>query len=424
MAEPYQAHRQLLEQAKLAQALLAGTEEPRAASMLMTMKVIDEWFGRVFDAVEVRKPIVWNQFTTFSELFYAFDVQPLPPEIWTLIKLGQDMYACCESIDAAHEAGIHPELCSAHKSLLGDLILGDKIPLPSMIVSPTYPCENAKIAYQAAAELTRAPMYFLDAPYWIDDEGAMDYWVNQFKGLISFLEEHTGQKMDPDRLKEVVEESNRTVEYWVEALELRKLKPLPQPGLSTGAIMAGYSILGLPAATEAVKIVRDDVKERIAKGETAVPEEKLRVIWFYMPIIYDMAIGAWLEDEMGVVSPVSFWDYTKVEPIDTSTTESTIRGIARRALEVPMGRQGRSAIDLWIEDCLYAVREWKGDCVILAGHAGCKWLRGGYGLMRDVLRETGIPVFIFDVDIIDPRITPPEVYRGLIEDFLSTVMAH
>jgi len=110
MAEAYQAHRQLLEQVKLAQALVAGTEDSRAGTTLMTLKVIDEWLGRVFNALEEGRPIVWNQFTTFSELLYAFDVQPLPPEIWTLTKLGLDMYACCESIDAAHEADLVPVL--------------------------------------------------------------------------------------------------------------------------------------------------------------------------------------------------------------------------------------------------------------------------------------------------------------------------
>ena len=81
MAEACRAHRQLPEQVKLAQALVAGAEDPRAGTTLMTVKVIDEWLGQVFNALEEEKPIVWSQFTAFSELFYAFDVQPLPPVV-------------------------------------------------------------------------------------------------------------------------------------------------------------------------------------------------------------------------------------------------------------------------------------------------------------------------------------------------------
>ena len=127
---------------------------------------------------------------------------------------------------------------------------------------------------------------------------------------------------------------------------------------------------------------------------------------------------------MGAVTPHGMVSHFRVEPVDTSSPESIIRGLARRALETPMGRQGRGASDLWIEDCLNAVEEWQGDCVILAGHPGCKWLRGCYGLFRDIARERGIPVLLFDVDYYDPRIAPPEEYRAKIEDFLTTVMAY
>ena len=93
MAEAYRAHRQLPEQVKLAQALVAGAEDPRAGTTLMTVKVIDEWLGQVFNAHEEEKPIVWNQFTAFSELFHAFDVQPLPPAMLDAAGCDSMMFA-------------------------------------------------------------------------------------------------------------------------------------------------------------------------------------------------------------------------------------------------------------------------------------------------------------------------------------------
>lgn len=408
MAEKYQTHRQLYE-------LVKRISEP-------TLKMMADWLGDIFSAVDEGRPILYNQFTIYSELMVALDIQPLSPELWETIAVSFDKYALCESIDAAQEAGIPPELCSANKATIGDILL-DKIPPPSMIALPTFPCDNSKITYQTLAHLTEAPTYFLDTPYWMDDKEAMEYWVNQFKGLISFLEEYSGRKMDYDRLKEVAEESNRCLDYWLEGAELKKLKPLPQSGAFASGLMAGLTTLGLPAATEAVKASLDELKGRIDRGETAVPEEKVRVIWFYYPIFWDTELTAWM-DEMGAVTPHGMVSHFRVEPVDTSSPESIIRGLARRALETPMGRQGRGASDLWIEDCLNAVEEWQGDCVILAGHPGCKWLRGCYGLFRDIARERGIPVLLFDVDYYDPRIAPPEEYRAKIEDFLTTVMAY
>jgi len=96
--------------------------------------------------------------------------------------------------------------------------------------------------------------------------------------------------------------------------------------------------------------------------------------------------------------------------------------LAKRALETPMGRQGRGPSDIWIEDCLDAVEQWQGDCVILAGNPGCKWLRGCYGFFRDICRERGIPLMVWEVDFLDPRIASEEESRTRIGEFLDTVM--
>ena len=406
MAENYQLHRGLYE-------LVKGV--PQSEGNLMA-----DWLGGVFSAVDEGRPIVYNQFTIFSELMVALDVQPLCPELWSVVSVAADKYACCESIDAAQEVGISPELCSVDKTLIGDIML-DKMPPPGMLMLPTFPCDNAKIGYQVVAHLTGAPIYFLDCPYWMDDEEAMDYWVNQYKGLISFLEEHSGKKMDYDRLKEVTEESNRCIDYWIEGIDLLKTKPLPMNGPFAAGFMPGLTSLGRPTATAAVKASLDTLKARLDKGETAVPEEKVRVVWFYYPVFWDGGLSRWMA-EMGAVIPVGLIGYYPAEPIDTSTPESIIRGLARRSLETPMGRQGRGPSDIWIEDCLNAVEQWQGDCVILAANPGCKWLRGMYGLFRDICRERRIPVMVWEVDFLDPRITSEEESRTRIGQFLDTVM--
>ena len=384
------------------------------------MKMMSDWLGGVFSAVDEGKPILFNQFTIFSELMVAMDIQPLSPELWQVVSLQLNPNACCESIDAAQDAGIHPELCSANKAIIGDIML-EKIPPPSMVVLPTFPCDNSKITYQTIGYLTGAPTYFLDCPYWMDEKEAMDYWTNQFRGLISFLEENTGKKMDYDRLTEVVEESNRCIDYWLEGVELLKLQPLPMNGPFTSGYLAGLTSLGLPAATAAVKASRDDLIARLDRQETAVAEEKARVIWFYYPVFWDGGLTPWMA-EIGAVIPVGLVGYYNAEPIDTTSPGTIIRGLAQRGLQSPMGKQGRGASDLWIDDCLNAVDQWKGDCVILASHPGCKWLRGCYGIFRDIARERGIPVMVYDIDLFDPRLTSAEESRARIEQFLTTVV--
>ena len=406
MVEKYQLHRQMYEFFKM-------VEDPQ-------MKMLSEWLGGVLGAVDQGRPIVYHPFTMFTEVMVALDLNSICCEGWDIVAGNADPQHPLQSIDAACEAGIPDDLCSFDKALIGS-VLRDTIPPPTMIVLGGAPCQNMGITYQAVSELTGAPLWVCDSPYNMDQEGAMEYWVNQYKGLIAFLEQHGGNKMDYDRLREVLDESNRCVEYWLEGMELMKLKPAPWSGPFGVGTLAGITMFGMPAGTEAVKCVRDQIKDRVAKGEAAVSEEKARAIYFHLMPAWDQALTYWLGGH-GVAIPFVVFDDYRVEPVDTSTPESMVRGMARRALNTPMGKLGRGAFDEYIEDLLYSIDEWQGDCAIICAHPGCKWMTGGYGMIKDACRERGVPLFVYDVDLADPRMTSAEESRVKMEEFLSTVL--
>ena len=403
--EKYQLHRGMY-------GFLKDTEDP-------TMKGVARWLGAVLSAVDEDKPIVYNEFTFWCDTMVALDLQSLAPEMWALLPGAASGEP---ALDAAHDLGIPPEMCWAGRYVIGATLLGDQLPPASMIVLPSYPCDNCKSAYQVAAELTGAPLYLVDCPYWVEeDEESMDYWVEQYKGVISFLEEHSGRKLDYDRLKEVAEESNRYIEYWLEGKELMRRKPSPKNGPWSLPLEILTSI-GLPIGTEAIKARLDDLKAKVANGETAVPEEKVRVVWNYLPVLWNLGLFDWMAQEFGTVIPITICDWTSFEPIDTSTPESTMRGMAKRALHGYMAGQGRGPSDLIIEDTLNSFEEYQGDCIIVNGAFGCKWLRGSYGYLRDICRERGIPIMMFDAEIGDARVVPDEEIKTRIGEFLETVI--
>jgi len=383
-------------------------------------QLLVRWLGGVLTAVDEGKPIIYHPFTTYSEVLLAMDLQPLCCEAWDLVGARVDPDHAIKSIDVAHEAGIPDNLCSYDKAIIGS-VLRKTIPPPSSIAVGAMPCQSAFITYQAVAGLTGAPLYVCDIPYHLDEDGALDHWVNQYRGFISFLEEQTGRKMDYDRLKEVVEESNRCVELWLEAFELQKRKPVPWSGPLRQGTTSLMMAFGSPEGTAAVKNLLDSIKDRVARGETALPEEKARAIWFHFLPGWDPELMDFIAS-LGVVVPYVLFDDFRTEPVDTSTTENMIRGMARRALQSPMGKLGRGAFDEYIEDLLYVVEEWKADCAIIGAHPGCKWITGAHGLIRDACRERGIPLLVYDLDLVDRRITSAEESRTRIEQFLTMVM--
>ena len=406
MGEKYQVHRQMYE-------AMRGRDSPSA-------RMVAGWLGGVFDAVESGKPIVYHSFALFSEVIVAMGLQPLCCEAWDMIASTVDPMHPARSIDAAHEAGIPPEMCSYDKAIIGS-VLQETVPPPAMIALSATPCQNVYITYQAVAQLTDAPLHVSDIPYDLDERGAMEYWIGQYRDLISFLEEHSGRKMDYDRLREVVEESNRCVEYWLELLELQKLRPAPRSGPLWTGTYAGMTAFGLPSSTAAVKALLDRVKQDVAEGKAAVPDEKMRVIWFHFPVGWDTGLIKWM-GELGAAVPYVEMDGYHAEPVDTTSPESMIRGMARRALEVPMVKIAQGETGRYIEDLLYVVEKWHGDCAIIAGHPGCKWISSAYGLIRDSCREHNVPVLLYDVDLVDFRVVSAEESRTRIEEFLQMVM--
>ena len=67
------------------------------------------------------------------------------------------------------------------------------------------------------------------------------------------------------------------------------------------------------------KEILDETRERARSGKGAIPEEKLRCIWFYTPIVWDYFLINWLEDEWKMVIPMTMDGYYVAKPIDTSS---------------------------------------------------------------------------------------------------------
>jgi len=394
------------------------TERPTVAAA----KAFAGHFASILKAHEEGKQISYNQFCFYPELMYAFDIQPLCPEAWTIIPLVVMPDLAQKHIDVAMDAGVHSELCSADRALIGELLTGN-VPAPSFIVTSSQPCDNSRMGYSMVQQMTKAPLFMVDSPYG-ETEDCIAYYENQIWRLITFLEQQTGKKLDWDKFREVMEESNRATEYILEVNELRKMVPCPSDGkVPTFTFFGNMTLLGHPSLTTMYKTFLDDAKERALQKQGVVPKEKIRAIWFYTMISWDIMAQSRLQQELGHINVMDMFGYLTYRPIDTSTPDKIIRGLAERNhLAIPMGRQGRGFTDVYFDDLFYVYEEWKADCVVLAGHDGCKWLKAATGMLREMCRKKGIPLLFFDVDILDPRVVSGETYRALVEDYLTAVV--
>ena len=389
-------------------------------------KAFCQYLENILKAPEEEKPIVYQQYSVWPELIYAFDLQPICMEATSGLTLAinpMDPKGLAKYIDIAQDGGIPRDLCSVNKVGIGEILL-KTLPPPKFVLCHTQACDSGRSTFQVIQDITGAPLFFLDSPYG-EGEEEIAYMARQIKAMISFIEEQTGRKLDWDRAKEVIEESNRMVEYWLEWNELRKLIPCPAESMQGGiTFVTSAALSGHPQGTAVMKALRDEAVERVERGLRVVPEEKIRASWFHMHVLWDLSYLNYLQEQYGAVSVIQLVSYYAANrPIDTSSPERMIRGLAERYLmSLPMARQGRGAADIWLDDLLYTAKEWKADCIILASHNGCKYLKASYAMARDECHKAGIPIMMFDVDMEDPRVVSKEGYRKKVEDFLNLIV--
>ena len=378
------------------------------------------FFVKGFVTQSLYRPAVAVQFCTVPDIFWAMDIPFYTLEIGGVLLAGRAQKFVQEMIDLGEDHGVHKELCTAGRGFYGPFLNGLLIP-PIALVNNGQTCDSSRVYYQLLKKvLPETPSFQLDIPY-TDDERAQEYAAGEIKRLVSFLEKVTNKKLDYDRLKEVVEESNRANEYALEANELRKSIPCPQP---YQALLLSYLVRmyfsGHPVGTYLQRLIRDDA---VIKMNKADGKEKHRVVLWYTPTFHTplKLYEEWLRETFGARIVMDYLGFNAWEPIDTSSPDSIFKGLAKRCMNVSMARQSKG-IGYFIGDLVRIYDEYKADCVIYPGHVGCKNSWGAVGLAREVMKKRfGAPFLSFEMDIADARVTSEEEIKNKIARFFETV---
>ncbi len=326
-------------------------------------------------------------------------------------------------IDLAESRGHSSSCCSADKGGVGALIKG-LYPDPACLVGINTPCDSQVAAVQVMAEQrNNAPLFVIDVPPY-DDERTFRHVAAQLRELVPFLEQHTGRKLDFDRLREVCEVTNRTSEYLWEWMECRSMKPTMQPSkFISFTMMMMITFTGSEYGLEIARSLTEDAKRK-ANAKEQDFEEKVRAIWYQDPVWWDIQFYDWMEAELGLTIPMDIFGYYASEGwIDTSTEETMFYGLARRMVNChPMSRQFRTNMKRYIDDFMHLHERFQADCGIMAGHVACKHSWGGIGMFREACKKAGIPLLVFEFDMFDRRILTYKELQFEIRRFIDEIV--
>ncbi len=312
------------------------------------------------------------------------------------------------------------------------------MPEPDMLLGCSMGCDPRWKWYQALGRYKDTPIYNMDVLMPPSDanmdaieEHSVRYMAEELRGLIAFLEEQTGKKMDYDRLMAIIRQVEETRWWWREAYELRKAIPCPMSTQDHFVLFVPHHmLLADPMTLDFYKGLYQELKERVDNKIGAIDEEKYRLLWGVgLPPWHSMYILDYFLDYGAIFAAETA--YMVPEPFEIPPdVADPVEVIALRAFErnTSLQRQGQEAggIPPLAQAHLQRIRDYSIDGVVMHITRSCRAATMGQILVRNVIRDhyPGLPVMFMESDIIDLQTYSEAETKNLIDAFMEMVDAN
>ena len=333
-----------------------------------------------------------------------------------------------ECMDAAESYGFARDLCSYMRIYWGGMHLnkyafGGAFPKPDFIFQSQICCSHSKW-YQHVAKEEKVPQFYLDVgvgPYKDLTKDRVDYVANQLHDGIAFIEKVTGRKCDDERLIRAIKNEMRSTSRWADICALNKAKPAP---LDEKTMYSLYVLATLHKSSQWCADFYDElyeeVKDRVARGIAAVPNERCRVISDTQPPWAFLKIFRYLET-FGAVSVGSLYTFglegiweVKQDGTWGGRTLPWDKGIKMndRATALRLYADWNLSKPQWqhfydprlkTEMMMRIVKEWQVDGVMLHLNRGCEGLSLGIMENRMGIAKEGVPIMTYEGNMGDER---------------------
>jgi benzoyl-CoA reductase/2-hydroxyglutaryl-CoA dehydratase subunit BcrC/BadD/HgdB len=362
-----------------------------------------------------------------AELLWAFGYNVYFPENHGAM-LGASRMAT-DLIPLANARGFSPDICSYLTSDVGSYLKGESPlqkmklsgpPKPDVLVFNTNQCRDVKDWFQFFAREYDVPCVGIHTPRSIGavDEPLVHYVSCQIESLIPLLEEVAGQKLDIDRLQEIVAISKQTTTLWKAVLETAANRPSPFTFFD-GTVQMGPAVVmrGLKEAVEYYQVLLPELQKRVADGVAAVPNERLRVYWEGMPVWGKLSSLGGQFAQLGACVVASTycnsWIFEDLEPTNP------FRSMARAYSSIFICRSDDRK-EAYIEQM---VKRFHVDGILYHDSKTCpNNSNSRYGMPQRLQKKLGKPYLVVNGDLNDLRLYSEEQTRTNIEAFVEQLM--
>ncbi len=384
--------------------------------------VMGDYFTELCQGPERGKKTAWCTSVGPAELLYAMGFNVFFPENHGAM-LGASRMAT-DLIPAANALGYSPDICSYLTSDIGSYLKNEspiqKMNLPGppkadVLVFNTNQCRDVKDWFQFYAREWNVPCIGIHTPRSIGqvDDQLAEYIGAQIESLIEPLEKVSGEKFDPDRLRQVVALSRQCTELWKQVLLSAANRPAPLTFFD-GTIQMGPAVVlrGTQDAVDYYRVLAGELNQRVAEGIGAVEGERFRIYWEGMPIWGKLSSLSkqFIELKTAVVASTycNSWIFDALDPADP------FRSMARAYSSIFICRSEeykeqyikQMVEDYHVDGILYH------DAKTCPNNSNCR-----YEMPQRLHRRLGKPYLVINGDLNDLRLYSEEQARTNIEAF-------
>jgi len=343
-----------------------------------------------------------------TELLWAFDVTPFDFEI------------ACNNLPAAasgngstlmitsEKRGYSRDICSFDRLIIACMIQG-MLPKGDLYITSSYYCHGKAKANEIVANHEGKESILFDVPNEIS-MSSIEYVTAQLKEIASRLQSVTGEELDIDKLREAIRWSNKARNSLQRINELMKTKPFPYNPVKACLLALGGALFwGSPLRDDIHQLIIKELEERIHDG-TALPE-KYRVLWYpWVPVQQTNIFVTLKEHSVSVpmVEAARVWwsELDESDPFDS---------LARKALEnYHVGRAEKR-----VKALLSLAEEYDVDGTIHFATPACHCENIAFPLVRDAMKERGLPALNLEGDMTDERNYSSELTVSKLSSFIE-----
>lgn len=332
-------------------------------------------------------------------------------------------------LEAAERYGMTPGggHCGLNKTRLGAHALGI-IPKGDLSMAWGIICDEGPKTDELIHEVFGMPVVYLDRCQ--DDplnlfpnvnEFTMEYMVGEIKRAYAKFAQIVGVEITNQMVIKAVKILFDYMENLVNVQSLMKNDPLPlsQADMILFIMVTQLCIRDYEGATEAVKMLREEVKQRVEEKQGILPEGSPRVLWANHFPLPDPGIVKMVE-EVGIASPLSEIFYVTIQP-PSKIFDDPIETIAYRFVSMGL----TTSVTGRAKDIIHIFKEWDLDGILWFNHVPCKVIGTDSLMIKKLLKkELKVPIIVVEGDIYDARFYNRQQIRTRVESFAEMLKTH